>query len=45
MWRSHILEAVVVLVMIPVSALYINFPGPACEVLFGLFCLLTVSQL
>ncbi|KAF0303716.1 Adhesion G protein-coupled receptor L3 [Amphibalanus amphitrite] len=41
MWRSHILEAVVVLVMIPVSALYINFPGPACEVLFGLFCLLT----
>ncbi|XP_043244244.1 uncharacterized protein LOC122392925 isoform X2 [Amphibalanus amphitrite] len=41
MWRSHILEAVVVLVMIPVSALYINFPGTACEVLFGLICLLT----
>ena len=41
--RSHVLEGMLVLMVIA-SSLYVNFDGVACQVVFAIFCVLTVSQ-
>ncbi|XP_037094530.1 uncharacterized protein LOC119114541 [Pollicipes pollicipes] len=44
MMGSHMIEMMLVLLVVS-SALYINFRGLACEILFAIFCVLTSATL